>query len=155
MHSLQPYSVETLVLDLEGTLISNAVSQFPRPGLFEFLELCRSCFSNVLIYSGVREEKYRSVAAQLIVDNQAPRWFSGLQHEHWIGDYKDLRVLDGMSLGTMVIVDDQEECIHPEQRKRWIRIKEFEAPYSSDDCELERIAFILANLAAVKHDGAV
>jgi hypothetical protein len=32
--------ISVLALDLEGTLISNAVSQFPRPGLLAFLECC-------------------------------------------------------------------------------------------------------------------
>src|SRR5262245_4845907 len=34
--------LEVLALDLEGTLPSNAVSQIPRPGLHEFLEV-RAC----------------------------------------------------------------------------------------------------------------
>lgn len=34
----------TLALDLEGTLISNAVSQISRPGLYSFLEYCRNSF---------------------------------------------------------------------------------------------------------------
>jgi len=29
--------IKVITLDLEGTLISNAMSQIPRPGLFEFL----------------------------------------------------------------------------------------------------------------------
>lgn len=155
MHRLQPHSVKTLALDLEGTLISNAISQFPRPGLFEFLELCRSRFPDLLIYSGVREEKFRRVAAQLISDDVAPRWFGDLRHEHWVGDYKDLRRLKGTSLETTAIVDDQEDCIDPEQLRHWIKIEEFERPYPSSDNELERIAKILDDLAVVRGGSAV
>jgi hypothetical protein len=36
-----------IALDLEGTLISNAVSQFPRPGLYSFLEYCSKNFCRV------------------------------------------------------------------------------------------------------------
>ena len=31
-------SIQVIALDLEGTLISNAHSQIPRPGLYRFLE---------------------------------------------------------------------------------------------------------------------
>ena len=142
--------VETLVLDLEGTLISNAISQFPRPGLRDFLEFARSRFSDLLIYSGVREERFRRVAAQLITDGAAPRWFGNIRHEHWVGEYKDLRSVAGAVLETTAIVDDQEECIQPDQLEHWIRIEEFERPYPKNDSELERIRILLEELAVAR-----
>ena len=33
-----------LAMDLEGTLVSNAVSQLPRPGLYDFLEWAAATF---------------------------------------------------------------------------------------------------------------
>lgn len=42
-------NVTAIALDLEGTLISNAVSQFPRPGLFDFLTFCQGGCDRLLI----------------------------------------------------------------------------------------------------------
>jgi hypothetical protein len=33
-------TIKVIALDLEGTLISNARRQIPRPGLYQFLEAC-------------------------------------------------------------------------------------------------------------------
>jgi predicted HAD superfamily phosphohydrolase YqeG len=52
----------TIALDLEGTLISNAVSQFPRPGLFAFLEYCYQNFVRLVIFTAVNEVRFRSIA---------------------------------------------------------------------------------------------
>ena len=41
--------VKVLALELEGTLISNAVSQIAWPGLFDFLEDCRKLFPRIVI----------------------------------------------------------------------------------------------------------
>jgi hypothetical protein len=39
-----PIRPTVLAVDLEGTLISNTMSQIPRPGLFMFLSRCPRCF---------------------------------------------------------------------------------------------------------------
>ena len=54
--------IEVIALDLEGTLISNAISQIPRPGLNKFLELCRSITNRVVIFTAVKEEVFRGIA---------------------------------------------------------------------------------------------
>jgi len=46
---LQNGTIETLALDLEGTLILNAASPFPRPGLNDFLEFCHLRFSSIVV----------------------------------------------------------------------------------------------------------
>ncbi|MGD9830135.1 MAG: hypothetical protein AB7E70_06365 [Hyphomicrobiaceae bacterium] len=46
-----------LALDLEGTLISNAMSCIPRPGLFAFLEGCREMFARVVLFAAVLEAR--------------------------------------------------------------------------------------------------
>jgi hypothetical protein len=83
----------------------------------------------------------------------APRWFGNLRHEYWVGDYKDLRQIDVAVLTSTAIVDDQEDCIHPDQRQHWIRIEGFERPYPASDNELERIAAILDGLAPTAGGG--
>ena len=60
--------ITTIALDIEGTLISNAVSQFPRPGLFAFLEFCRESFDQVYIYTAVRDETCVPIVRTLIDD---------------------------------------------------------------------------------------
>ena len=40
--------VEVLALDLEGTLVSNAMSQIARPGLRDFLEFCGEAFPRIV-----------------------------------------------------------------------------------------------------------
>jgi hypothetical protein len=139
-------SVKALALDLEGTLISNAISQIARPGLHDFLEFCHSNFPRVVVYTGVREERFRRVAHQLIVEGQAPRWFGHVPHVYWDGDYKDLRTVPGAALHETVIVDDMEECIHPDQKRQWIPVRPYEQPYSETDSELERLKRVLGRL---------
>ena len=48
-----PIRIKTIALDLEGTLISNAMSQIPRPGLFSFLEECRRLVERVVMFTTV------------------------------------------------------------------------------------------------------
>lgn len=61
-----------LALDLEGTLISNAISQIPRPDLYQFLEDVRSQFSQLIMFTTVPEERFRSVADLLSREGSAP-----------------------------------------------------------------------------------
>jgi len=49
--------LEVIALDLEGTPVSNAMSQIARPGLHEFLEFCRRAAPRVVIYTSVPEAK--------------------------------------------------------------------------------------------------
>src|SRR5262245_23423113 len=53
--------MKVLALDLEGALISNAVSQIARPGLFEFLEIAGSSFpeSRCLPLRNVRQSDFK------------------------------------------------------------------------------------------------
>jgi NLI interacting factor-like phosphatase len=62
----------TIALDLEGTLISNAVSQFPRPGLFTFLEYCHRNFNRLVVFTAVNEVRFRSIARTLAENRDVP-----------------------------------------------------------------------------------
>ena len=55
----------TIALDVEGTLISNSVSQFPRSGLFTFLEYCHQNFDRLVIFTAVNEVRFRLIARTL------------------------------------------------------------------------------------------
>ena len=46
---------KVLALDFEGTLVSNAISLFPRPCLYKFLEFCKINFGRIVIFTYVKQ----------------------------------------------------------------------------------------------------
>ncbi|WP_414615704.1 NIF family HAD-type phosphatase [Stenotrophomonas muris] len=122
----------TLALDLEGTLISNAVSQIPRPGLAQFLEDMRSQFDRLVMFTTVPEERARSIAALLVREGTAPAWFAELDYICWSGKTKDLRYVSP-HLGSTLLLDDHEPYVHPGQDHLWVEIPLFGSPYLSED----------------------
>jgi trehalose-6-phosphatase len=50
-----PMRPTILALDLEGTLISNAISQIPRPGLVRFLNDMQSQFDRLVMFTTVSD----------------------------------------------------------------------------------------------------
>ena len=136
--------LELLALDVEGTLVSNAVSRVPRPGLHDFLEFCRAGFPRMLVYTGVDERRFRELARQLVAEGAAPGWFADVKHVPWTGAYKDLGSLPDADVATSLLVDDMEACVHPEQLGRWVRIQPFDRPYPDSDAELSRVMAVLA-----------
>lgn len=124
-----------LALDLEGTLISNAISQIPRPGLHQFLEDVQSQFNQLMVFTTVPEERFRSIAALLAREGSAPAWFGGLHYVHWTGRTKDLRFA-ARCLGEALLLDDHGPYVHPGQEHLWVQIPLFGSPYPPDDDEL-------------------
>lgn len=47
-----------IALDLEGTLISNAISQIRRPHLFTFLVGCREVAHRIVMFTTVSESRF-------------------------------------------------------------------------------------------------
>jgi hypothetical protein len=135
--------LEVLALDLEGTLISNAVSQIARPGLHEFLEFCRQAVSRLVLYTSVPEATVRAVAANRVAEGAAPAWFNHVECVRWHGGQKDLAVIPGVGLERVILVDDYEGYVVPEQRGRWLPIRSYAAPYAEDDSELQRVKRVL------------
>ena len=72
--------IEVIALDLEGTLISNAMSQIPRPGLKTFLELCYTITKRVVMFTAVSEEVFRAIAKRLVKEDYAPAWFAEMEY---------------------------------------------------------------------------
>jgi hypothetical protein len=140
--------IKVIALDLEGTLISNAMSQFPRPGLYEFLEFCRNHFERMVIFTAVSEERTRMIARTLEENGEVPAWFSdSLEYVTWSGQYKDLKFVEGINIQEVLLLDDQEAYIHPEQKQQWLPVKEYQAPYAEEDDELKQlIEFIKAKI---------
>ena len=46
-------NIKVLALDLERTLISDAMNREPRPGLFSFLQFCVQHFERVILFTSV------------------------------------------------------------------------------------------------------
>lgn len=128
-----------LVLDLEGTLISNAVSQFPRPGLWEFLEFCHSRFERIYLYTAVRDERCHDIVDKLIERDLAPEWFRTVPFIQWDRTYKDLANVPNATPTECLIIDDNRDYILDSQISQWVEIANFEPPYPDTDRELERI----------------
>ena len=131
--------LKVLALDLEGTLISYAVSQIARPGLFDFLEDCRKLFPRIVIFTSVNEERFRSIATLLITEGYAPNWFAEIEYISWSGETKNLIFVDGALPEEILLVDDYEKYIHPGQESQWIKAPEFDYTYSDDDLGLREI----------------
>jgi len=122
----------TLALDLEGTLISNAISQIPRPGLFQFLETVRSQFEQLVMFTTVPETLTRTIAGLLVREGSAPEWFTQLPYVQWSGKTKDLSYVCPR-LGAALLLDDHGPYVHPGQEQFWVEIPLFGSPYSDDD----------------------
>ncbi|MCU1082908.1 NIF family HAD-type phosphatase [Stenotrophomonas maltophilia] len=117
-----------LALDLEGTLISNAVSQIPRPGLYDFLEWAQAQFDRLVMFTTVDEARFRRIAALLASEGRAPAWFSELACTEWSGPTKDLTFVSP-KLGDALLFDDHAAYVHPGQESLWVEVPLFGSPY--------------------------
>ncbi len=125
-----------LALDLEGTLISNAVSQIPRPGLYSFLESVNELFEFLVIYTTVPEAVFRAIAKLLADEGSAPDWFAHLPYIDWSGATKDLSNV-AHAPGQALLLDDHRAYVHPGQENYWIEVALFAAPYAASDSGLD------------------
>ncbi|MBK0053069.1 NIF family HAD-type phosphatase [Stenotrophomonas sp. S39] len=137
-----------LALDLEGTLISNAVSQIPRPGLFEFLETVRGQFDELVMFTTVDERLVRRIAELLVSEGQAPAWFCALRYITWAGPTKDLSYVSPI-VGQALLLDDHGPYVHAGQEHLWVEIPLFGSPYPADD---EALAQAITQLSARVRD---
>jgi len=132
-----------LALDLEGSLISNVVSQIPRPGLFEFLKRCNELFPRIVVYSTVPEHRFREVAMLLVAEGQAPAWFAKLECVTWTGQTKNLAFIEGADVRDVLLVDDFMEYVHPGQEHQFVRVEHFDFPYAQSDIGLAEVLKVL------------
>ena len=137
--------IDVIALDLEGTLISNAMSQIPRPGLYAFLEECKVITQRVVIYTTVREDRFRDIADLLADEGLVPEWFRNVEYIKWHGGTKDLGLVPNSNVHNSVLFDDFHIYVHPGQEAQWIKIVQFDHPYRSDDNEFQNV---LAELKA-------
>ena len=132
-----------LALDLEGTLISNAMSQIPRPGLYAFLSRCVQLFPRVVMFTTVKEERFRQIANLLVQEGVAPPWFASVEYVAWQGETKDLNFIPGIDPQDALLVDDFEKYVHPGQESRWLKMDYFDYPYEETDQGLAKMLKVL------------
>lgn len=138
---------KVLALDLEGTLISNAKSQIPRPGLLQFLVKCREPFSRVVVFTTVEEERFRAIARMLLDEGVVPEWFASVEYTVWKGETKDLNFVPGVHWEEVLLVDDFESYVHPGQEQQWIHVEHFDYPYGENDNGLAQLLEVLQQYA--------
>ncbi len=134
-------TVRVLALDLERTLVDDAMSGNPRPGLFEFLVFCHERFERVALFTTVEESDARDVLAGLDRAGRLPPGFlDRLEYVGWCGEQKDLGFVPGAASGEILLVDDDAGWVRPDQRDRWIPV----APWDGGpDDELARVRAVL------------
>lgn len=132
-----------IALDLEGTLISNAMSQIPRPGLYSFLESCRGLTPHIVLFTFVRTALVVQIVEQLVADGFAPEWFRQTECIEWTGATKNLAFIPDCDVESAVLVDDLSGYVHPGQESHWLPVPSFSAPYPPDDRALDDVALAL------------
>lgn len=135
--------IKAIALDLEGTLITNAVSILPRPGLYDFLEFCRQTFEMVTVFTAVTRSRVEAIIRLLVEEGSVPGWTAEIPIVDWEGRLKDLCFIEGFEPREILIVDDQAGYIVPEQTSQWIPIREYSMLYPEDDGELLRIRQVI------------
>ncbi len=134
-------SVGVIALDLERTLIDDARSGRPRPGLLDFLTFCHERFERVALFTTVEEEDARDVLEGLARrDCLPPGLLDRLEYVGWSGEYKDLEFVPGAVPEAVLLVDDDGGWVRPDQRDRWVAIAGWDG---GPDRELERVRSIL------------
>lgn len=123
-----------LALDLEGTLISNGVSQIPRPGLYPFLEDICEITPEIVIFTTLSRELTRQIQGTLTGEGAVPEWFLDLPYVPWSGRKKKIDHIRALYPGESIVpmlVDDHK--LHAEgQEEHIILLEQFAPPYEAD-----------------------
>lgn len=129
-----------IALDLEGTLISNGMSQFPRPGLRDFLEALCSLEVEVVVYSTLSTSVIDEVLLNLSNDGAVPCWFPDCRRVPWQGGCKSIHdvAVPGRTLAVM-LVDGYEGYVCPGEEDYWIEVPTFSSPYQESSKVLRRV----------------
>jgi hypothetical protein len=134
-------SVRILALDLERTLVDDALSARPRPGLLGFLTFCHERFERVALFTTVEEADAREVVGDLARRGHLPPGLlERLEYVDWSGEYKDLGFVPDAVTEAVLLVDDDGGWVRPDQRSRWVAIAGWDG---GPDHELERVRTVL------------
>lgn len=134
-------TTRVLALDLERTLISDALTAEPRPGLFDFLTFCLDHFERVVLFTCVERGDAVDVLTRLAHAGHSPTAFLGrLEYVEWDGEHKDLHFIPGAIPEEVLLVDDDPGWVRPDQQDRWVSIAAWDG---GDDTELLRTRSVL------------
>jgi hypothetical protein len=134
-------SVNVIALDLERTLISDALSADPRPGLFDFLSFCDRRFDRVVLFTTVETADAREVLEGLARRGYVPSGFlARLEYVEWVGEFKDLVFVSGAASDEVLLIDDDAGWVRPDQRGQWVAIAAWDG---GTDSELVRVQSVL------------
>jgi hypothetical protein len=135
--------VKVLAIDLEQTLIDDALNIRPRPGLLDFLIFCHKRFDRVAIFTTVEESEAREVVEDLAHRGHIPSELADrFEYIDWAGEHKDLTFISNTTPEEVLLVDDDAGWVRPDQRSQWIAIKAWNG---GADSELARVKVILEN----------
>lgn len=133
--------ISVLALDLEGTLITDAMTQEPRFGLFDFLDFCYTRFERVVLFTCVEKRDALEILNRLADEGHVPFPFlNRLDSVVWEGEHKDLGFVTDARPEEILLIDDDAGWIRADQRVQWIRIDAW--PGGKDD-ERSRVRSIL------------
>jgi hypothetical protein len=121
----------TIAIDLEGVLISNAVSQFPRPGSRAFVAACRQAADRVVLYTSVPGDRAAEIVERLVAEGHLPDDpFDAIVHAP-----SSVKPLGGVA---DVLFDDAAD-VAPGEEHRLIRVASYD-PTDLDDTVLTGLA---------------
>lgn len=132
-----------LALGIEGTLISESMSQIARPGLYGFLSRCRELFPRIVILTTINEACFRDIARLLVDEGSAPDWFSSVEYVAWRGRTKDLRFIPNIQWQQALLVDDYDRQVHPGQESHYLQVEFFGFPFDEADTGLPALLSML------------
>ena len=134
-------AVTVLALDLERTLVDDALSGRARPGLRDFLTFCHERFRRVVMFTTVAEADAREVLSDLAAGGHVPQALHArLEFVDWSGQYKDLAFVPAAALDEVLLVDDDAGWVRPDQRDRRVKVAAWDG---GPDGELARVQMVL------------
>src|SRR5258708_4578131 len=139
--------IRVLALELERTLISDALHREARPGLREFLLFCCQHFERIVLFTSVNKKNALAALEQCAEQGEVPQEFlDKLEYLEWEGKYKDLNFIPNAVMSEVLLVDDDGGWVRPEQQEQWIEIAEYD-PYlvTGEDQEFARVRQLLAH----------
>jgi hypothetical protein len=121
----------TIAIDLEGVLISSAVSQFPRPGAGSLVAACRRAADRVVLYTSVPGDRAAEIVARLVAEGHPPEApFDAIVHAP-----SSVKPLHGVA---DVLFDDAAD-VAPGEEHRLVRVAGYD-PTDVDDTVLTGLA---------------
>lgn len=129
-----------ICLDIEGTLLSNAVSLFPRPDLYQFL-LEVNKLADLVLYTSVSAARTEKIQHLLVDEGTVPHWFAKLDalHPPYTTKPRALAASYAPGASRIFLVDDQRACVEENEGDWWVAVHEYLPPYNAEDKELLRV----------------